>query len=84
MTENISLAIIGGSGLYNMSGLTDSIEYNIETPFGKPSAPIVVGTLEGKRIAFLARHGIGHHIMPTECSLPSQHLCVEKAWEWNG
>ncbi|MFH1524646.1 MAG: S-methyl-5'-thioadenosine phosphorylase [Chloroflexota bacterium] len=66
MSETLSLAIIGGSGLYGMTGLTDIKEYDIETPFGKPSAPIVVGTLEGQRIAFLARHGIGHHIMPTE------------------
>jgi 5'-methylthioadenosine phosphorylase len=66
MTENISLAIIGGSGLYHMSGLQDIKEYNLITPFGKPSAPIMVGTLEGTRIAFLARHGIGHHITPTE------------------
>ena len=66
MTENISIAIIGGSGLYGMSGLEDTKEYNLDTPFGKPSAPIVAGTLEGTRIAFLARHGIGHHIMPTE------------------
>jgi 5'-methylthioadenosine phosphorylase len=66
MPEQIALAIIGGSGLYSMSGLTEAREYDLETPFGKPSAPIVVGTLEGKRVAFLARHGIGHHIMPTE------------------
>jgi 5'-methylthioadenosine phosphorylase len=66
MPEKPSLAIIGGSGLYTMSGLTDTTEHDLETPFGKTSAPIVVGTLEGKRIAFLARHGIGHHIMPTD------------------
>ena len=66
MPEKLSLAILGGSGLYSMSGLADTIEHNVETPFGKPSAPIVIGTLEGKRVAFLARHGIGHHIMPTE------------------
>ena len=66
MVETISLAIIGGSGLYSMSGLTETTEHNIDTPFGKPSAPIVVGTLEEKRVAFLARHGIGHHIIPTE------------------
>jgi len=65
-TEKISLAIIGGSGLYNMPGLSDTVEYEIETPFGKPSAPIVTGLLEGRRVAFLARHGIGHHIMPGE------------------
>jgi 5'-methylthioadenosine phosphorylase len=66
MTEKISLAIIGGSGLYSMAGLTDTSEYNIDTPFGKPSAPIVIGSLEGKKVAFLARHGLGHHIMPTQ------------------
>lgn len=66
MTEYISLAIIGGSGLYEMPGLSDTREHNINTPFGKTSAPIVVGTLEGERVAFLARHGIGHHITPSE------------------
>jgi 5'-methylthioadenosine phosphorylase len=66
MNENLCLAIIGGSGLYNMPGLTDPHEYNPDTPFGKPSAPIVVGTLAGQRVAFLARHGVGHWIMPTE------------------
>jgi len=66
MTEQVTLAIIGGSGLYAMTGLDDAREYNIDTPFGNTSAPIVVGTLEGQRVAFLARHGIGHHITPTE------------------
>jgi 5'-methylthioadenosine phosphorylase len=66
MNETISLGIIGGSGLYGMPGLTETKEVAHETPFGRPSAPIVVGTLEGCRVAFLARHGIGHHIMPTE------------------
>lgn len=66
MTEHATLAIIGGSGLYEMPGLNDTREYNIDTPFGQTSAPIVVGTLEGERVAFLARHGIGHHITPSE------------------
>jgi 5'-methylthioadenosine phosphorylase len=66
MPPKISMAILGGSGLYNISGLTETTEYHLETPFGKPSAPIVVGMLEGKRVAFLARHGVGHQIMPTE------------------
>ncbi|MFN3742178.1 MAG: S-methyl-5'-thioadenosine phosphorylase [Anaerolineales bacterium] len=65
-TDKVSLAIIGGSGLYQMSGLEDTREVYPETPFGRPSAPIVIGTLEGVRVGFLARHGIGHHIMPTE------------------
>jgi len=60
------LAIIGGSGLYNMPGLKDVSERDLTTPFGKPSAPIILGTLEGTRIAFLARHGIGHQISPSE------------------
>lgn len=66
MPEKIILAIIGGSGLYNIPGLTDTREYNLDTPFGKTSSPIVVGTLENERIAFLARHGIGHYLTPTE------------------
>ena len=66
MTEHVTMAIIGGSGLYEMSGLEDVNEIDANTPFGKTSAPIVVGTLEGTRVAFLARHGIGHHITPSE------------------
>ena len=66
MTEQVTLAIIGGSGLYAMPGLRDTQEQDISTPFGKTSAPIVIGTLEGRRVAFLARHGIGHHITPSE------------------
>jgi len=66
MTTDISLAIIGGSGLYAMPGLEDTEERTITTPFGDPSAPIIIGTLEGQRIAFLARHGIGHHLTPSE------------------
>src|SRR6266542_766998 len=66
MTEKVNLAILGGSGLYEMPGLADPHEHNITTPFGKTSAPIVVGTLEGERVAFLARHGRGHHLTPSE------------------
>jgi len=66
MEEAVKLAIIGGSGLYNMDGLKATKEYKPETPFGAPSAPIVVGTLENQRVAFLARHGTGHRLMPTE------------------
>ncbi|NWG08538.1 MAG: S-methyl-5'-thioadenosine phosphorylase [Chloroflexi bacterium] len=66
MTEHATLAVIGGSGLYEMPGLQDTREYKIDTPFGKPSAPIIVGKLEGETVAFLARHGIGHHLMPSE------------------
>jgi 5'-methylthioadenosine phosphorylase len=70
-----NLAIIGGSGLYSMAKLHDTQEYDLETPFGKPSAPIIVGTLEGKRIAFLARHGLGHAISPSRV-LTGEYLCL--------
>jgi 5'-methylthioadenosine phosphorylase len=66
MTEKASIAVIGGSGLYHMAGLQDPKEYTLDTPFGKPSAPVVVGTLENTRVAFLARHGRGHYITPSE------------------
>jgi len=64
--DSIALAIIGGSGLYSMPGLTAAKEVALETPFGKPSGPIVTGMLEGRRVAFLARHGAGHHLMPSQ------------------
>jgi 5'-methylthioadenosine phosphorylase len=60
------IGIIGGSGLYSMPGLTDVREVKQETPFGDPSDAYVLGTLEGRKIAFLARHGRGHRILPTE------------------
>ena len=61
-----SIGIIGGSGLYSMSGLTDTREIRVKTPFGDPSDVIVLGTLEGKHVAFLARHARGHRILPSE------------------
>jgi 5'-methylthioadenosine phosphorylase len=61
-----TIAIIGGSGLYSMAGLKDTREIRVKTPFGEPSDAIVVGTLEGKRVALLARHGRGHRILPSE------------------
>lgn len=64
--NNIMLGIIGGSGVYSMKDLTILDELNIQTPFGDPSSPITVGEINGKKVAFLARHGIGHFINPTE------------------
>ncbi len=61
-----SIGIIGGSGLYSMAGLISPREIKVKTPFGDPSEAIVLGTLEGKRVAFLARHGRGHRILPGE------------------
>jgi 5'-methylthioadenosine phosphorylase len=60
------LAVIGGSGLYDMAGLKDRSTFDPVTPFGKTSAPVILGSLEGKQIAFLARHGIGHTLNPGE------------------
>ncbi|HEY4979128.1 MAG TPA: S-methyl-5'-thioadenosine phosphorylase [Candidatus Acidoferrum sp.] len=60
------IGIIGGSGLYAVGGLTDTREIRVKTPFGDPSDAFVVGTLEGKRVTFLARHGRGHRILPSE------------------
>ena len=61
-----AIGIMGGSGLYEMSGLTNTREIRVRTPFGNPSDAMVLGTLEGKRVAFLARHGRGHRILPSE------------------
>jgi 5'-methylthioadenosine phosphorylase len=63
---SITIGIIGGSGLYDMAELTDREERQVRTPFGDPSAAYVIGTLRGKRVAFLARHGMGHRLMPSE------------------
>ena len=60
------IGIIGGSGLYSMPGLTDTRAFPVDTPFGPPSEAYVLGTLEGRRVAFLARHGRGHYILPSE------------------
>ena len=60
------IGIIGGSGLYSMPGFSDVNEVKLQTPFGEPSESYVLGVLEGRRVAFLARHGRGHRILPTE------------------
>ncbi len=63
---SVAIGIIGGSGLYDMAELTDREECVVATPFGDPSGPYMVGSLRGKRVAFLARHGAGHRLMPSE------------------
>lgn len=60
------IGIIGGSGLYQMDALKDVQEVQVDTPFGTPSDALIVGTLEGAPVAFLARHGRNHHLMPSE------------------
>jgi len=63
---SVQIGIIGGSGLYDMAELTNREEKHVSTPFGDPSGPYVIGTLGGKRVAFLSRHGAGHRILPSE------------------
>jgi 5'-methylthioadenosine phosphorylase len=62
----VQIGVIGGSGLYEMPDLTDREERRISTPFGEPSGPYVIGTLRRRRVAFLARHGAGHRLLPSE------------------
>jgi 5'-methylthioadenosine phosphorylase len=64
--DSVGIGIVGGSGLYAMPGLTNAHEMRVRTPFGDPSDAFVVGTLEGQRVAFLARHGRGHRLLPSE------------------
>ena len=64
--QQAEIGIIGGSGLYTMPGLSDIQETSLETPFGEPSDAYVLGTLQGRKVAFLSRHGRGHRFMPTE------------------
>ena len=61
-----SIGILGGTGLYQIDGVTDVREVRVETPFGEPSDVFVTGTLEGRRVAFLSRHGRGHRLLPSE------------------
>jgi len=64
--QDVRVGVIGGSGLYDMDALQNREEVRVTTPFGEPSAPYVVGTLNDRRVAFLARHGHGHRLMPSE------------------
>ena len=64
--QTAEIGIIGGSGLYAMPGLTAAREQGVETPFGNPSDAFILGELEGRKVAFLARHGRGHRILPSE------------------
>lgn len=70
MTETIKIGVIGGSGLYNMPEITNITRHVVDTPFGKPSGDVIIGTLRGKRVAFLPRHGEGHVRSPE--SIPQQ------------
>src|SRR5689334_24185658 len=78
MQEHAEIGIIGGSGLYEMEGFTSEVEVTPETPFGRPSDAIVIGELEGKRVAFLARHGRGHRILPSELNFRANIYAMKK------
>jgi len=64
--ESVQYGILGGSGFYEMPGFEETNRIALQTPFGAPSDPYVIGTLSGRRVAFLARHGAGHRILPSE------------------
>ncbi len=76
--QQAEIGIIGGSGLYSMPGLTDVHEVNLQTPFGSPSDAYILGTLEGRKVAFLARHGRGHRILPTELNFRANILGLKQ------
>ena len=65
-TQEPAIGIIGGSGLYEMEGFEGSSQLSITTPFGEPSDKVVIGTLHGRRVCFLPRHGVGHRVLPHE------------------
>jgi len=80
---SIRIGIIGGSGLYDMADLTDREDVQVSTPFGDPSGPYVTGTLRGQRVAFLARHGVGHRLMPSELNFRANiHGLKQLGVEW--
>lgn len=75
--HSAEIGIIGGSGLYSMPGLKEAREVRVRTPFGDPSDAIVIGQFEGHRVAFLARHGRGHRILPSEINFRA-NICAMK------
>ncbi|MCU0538004.1 MAG: S-methyl-5'-thioadenosine phosphorylase [Hydrococcus sp. Prado102] len=77
MTQ-VKIGIIGGSGLYKMDALKDVREVTVTTPFGSPSDAFIVGTLEGTPVAFLARHGRNHHLLPTELPFRANIYAMKK------
>src|SRR5437764_9077603 len=76
--KKAEIGIIGGSGLYAMPGLTNVSEEKVTTPFGEPSDALVLGELEGGKVAFLARHGRGHRILPSELNFRANIYALKK------
>jgi 5'-methylthioadenosine phosphorylase len=77
MREQAEIGIIGGSGLYEIEGFEDAREVAVETPFGAPSDRLRVGRLEGRTVAFLARHARGHRILPSELNFPANVFAMK-------
>ena len=76
--QQAEIGIIGGSGLYSMPGLTHPQRVQVETPFGQPSDAFVTGELEGRKVAFLARHGVGHRLLPSELNFRANIYAMKK------
>ena len=76
--QQAEIGIIGGSGLYSMPGLTNAHEERVSTPFGNPSEAFVLGDLEGRKVAFLARHGHGHRLLPSELNFRANIYAMKK------
>jgi 5'-methylthioadenosine phosphorylase len=76
--QTAQIGIIGGSGLYDMAALTARDEVEVETPFGDPSGPVLIGSLGGKRVAFLARHGKGHRLLPSELNFRANIYAMKR------
>jgi len=76
--ENIEIGIIGGSGIYDMAELADREEIEVDTPFGSPSDSFIVGTISGRRVAFLPRHGRGHRIMPSDLNFRANIYAMKR------
>jgi len=74
---SVEIGVIGGSGFYQMEGLTDVEEVDVDTPFGPPSDALILGTLAGRRLAFLPRHGRGHRISPTYLNVPANIFALK-------
>jgi 5'-methylthioadenosine phosphorylase len=83
VSESARIGIIGGSGLYEMEGFRNRSEVAVETPFGPPSDNLVIGTLEGKRVAFLPRHARGHRLLPGELNFRANIFALKaQGVEW--
>ena len=78
MTNSALFAVIGGSGLYKIPGLTQVSEHFVDTPYGKPSGPIIQGEIHEQQVLFLARHGVGHPINPTQVNYRANIYALKK------